>query len=621
MTRPVLSIIFSAGLIIFLAHSAVAQSPATKLKSPLDGALRTDKSNAKAEADRIATERRAQAQSWLISLAGDARSFRDQKLRARSLGRIADALWDVDGEQGRALFRKAWEAAETADRESKERGYLRNEVLGLAARRDRLLAEELLEKLKADQEETKPGTSRSNSWELPEASEKRLSLAKNLLATGEIERALQFADPVLGNVTISTVDFLTLLWEKDAAAADRRYGAMLSSTAGNMAADANTVSLLASYLFTPHLYVTFDTTGGANTSSRPSFSSRQANINAQLQLTFFQTAVGILLRPQPPPEQDQSSAGIAGKYMVVRRLMPLFEQYAPKEIAAAMRGQFEALSALVSEGLRQGDDEWIQKGINPEKQRLADQEHSLLDQIEHAGTSAERDQLYFRLALLALSKNEVRAREHVTRIDETEFRKRAQAWVDWGLAVKAIGKRETGTALELARSAEISHIQRLWILTQTAKLLTTTDREKALSLLDEATAEDGRIESIDLDRPRGLLAVASALALVEPSRVWDATYEAIKAANSSEGFTGEDGTITVTVNSESLILKTTDPVPDFDLAALFGKLASSDYERAIQLARGFQGEAPRANATIAISKAILNEKVAAAPKQQPPRKT
>ena len=44
--------------------------------------------------------------------------FSDQTLRARSLARIADALWQVDAEQGRLLFRKAWEAAEVADQES-----------------------------------------------------------------------------------------------------------------------------------------------------------------------------------------------------------------------------------------------------------------------------------------------------------------------------------------------------------------------------------------------------------------------------------------------------------------------------------------------------------------------
>lgn len=183
MNRSRLSIIIGMGLIL-LARSAAAQLPATKTKAPLDNAAGRDKSVVKAEAERTAKERRAQARLLLISLASEAYSFRDQALRARSMARIADALWVVDAEQGRALFRKAWEAAETADDSQgtvnlgHEPLNLRGEVLTLAAKRDRLLAEELLQKLKTDPQETKAGPSGNDLWKLQEASEKRLSLAK-----------------------------------------------------------------------------------------------------------------------------------------------------------------------------------------------------------------------------------------------------------------------------------------------------------------------------------------------------------------------------------------------------------------------------------------------------------
>ncbi|HEX8887674.1 MAG TPA: hypothetical protein VF779_00750 [Pyrinomonadaceae bacterium] len=294
--------------------------------------------------------------------------------------------------------------------------------------------------------------------------------------------------------------------------------------------------------------------------------------------------------------------------MVLKRLLPLFEQYAPKEITTAMHGQLEALDSLVNDSVRQSEDEWIQKGITPEKQLATDQEHSLLEQIERAGTSGERDDLYFKLALLALNKNDLKAREYVSKIDESGFRKQAQAWVDWGLALGAVEKKKIEMALDLARSGELSHIQRAWILTQPAKLLIKTDRTKALSLLDDATAEVRRIEITDSDRPRGLLAIANALELIEPSRAWETAFDAVKAANSADGFTGEDGELTLSVSSKSLISNKRDAVPDFDVNGIFGKLADDDYDHAIQLARGFQGEAPRINATIAIARAVLIEK-------------
>ncbi|HJU60716.1 MAG TPA: hypothetical protein VJ864_01625, partial [Candidatus Binatia bacterium] len=81
-----------------------------------------------------------------------------------------------------------------------------------------------------------------------------------------------------------------------------------------------------------------------------------------------------------------------------------------------------------------------------------------------------------------------------------------------------------------------------------------------------------------------------------------------KAANSTDGFTGEDGVLALKLDVRSHISFRKDPVPDFDLEGIFGKLANDDYDRAVQLARGFQAEAPRANATIAIARSVLNEK-------------
>lgn len=622
MYRSCLSVIVGVSL-LFCVHTVSAQSPTAKPKAPLNNIAGKDKSEEQAEAERLAKERPMKARLLLTSLASEVYSYRDQALRARSMARIADALWNADVEQGRTLFRKAWEAAETVDQESKEPltlGHrplnLRRKVLALAARRDRLLAEEFLQKLKTDEQENKAESSENNLWRLQDVAEKRLGLAENLLSTGDIERALQFADPVLGRVTISTIEFLTQLREKNPAAADQRYAALLANTGGNMLADANTVSVLSSYIFTPHMYVTFNADGGANTSAMET-SFPPANVDPRLRLTFFRIASSVLLRVQPSPEQDQSSTGIAGKYMVIKRLMPLFEQYAPQEMAATMRARFEALNSLVSDSVRQSDNEWLQQGISPEKQIQEDREHSLLDQIERAKTADERDDLYFQLAVLALDKNDMKARDYVGKISESEFRKQAQAWVDWCLAFSAIQKKKIEMALELARTGELTHIQRLYLLTQTAKLLAKTNRDKALSLLDDAIAEARRIDVSDPDRPRGLLAIANALKVVEPSRVWDAAFDAVKAANSTENFTGEDSVLVATVNSKSLISNRTDSVPDFVIEGIFGKLAEDDYDRAEQLARSFQGGAPRVNATIAVALAVLNEKSAASPKLKP----
>lgn len=49
------------------------------------------------------------------------------------------------------------------------------------------------------------------------------------------------------------------------------------------------------------------------------------------------------------------------------------------------------------------------------------------------------------------------------------------------------------------------------------------------------------LEPSDPALPRALIAVANAIKVVDRSRVWDATFDAVKAANSADGFSGEDG--------------------------------------------------------------------------------
>ena len=291
----------------------------------------------------------------LISLSSDARSFRDQTLRARSLARIANALWPVDPEQARILFRKAWEAAELADQDNAAKlkeeinrqkartggGFainlppnLRREVLKLSARHDRALSEEFLEKLQKQSSETANSTSSRNdplSGRPDEALSQRLGAASELLKAGNTEQALEFARPALTIVTVGTIDFLSELREKNSKAADSLYANFLVTSANNPDADANTVSLLFSYIFSPHLYITFSD-NGASTSQKSSTVTPEP-VTPELRAAFFQSAASILLRPLPPPGQpDQSSSGLDGKYLVIKRLLPFFEEFAPAQM-------------------------------------------------------------------------------------------------------------------------------------------------------------------------------------------------------------------------------------------------------------------------------------------------
>lgn len=599
--------------ILVLVTSASAQSP----------------SNSTLSNDRDVTARRTRARSLLISLSTDARSFRDQTLRARSLARIADALWQVDPEQGRLLFRKAWEAAELADKENAAKvqeeikrqkartggGFainlppnVRREVLKLSARHDRTISEEFLETLKptAETANTTPRSTDPLSGRPDEAISQRLQAATELIKVGDTERALEFARPALTVVTVGTIDFLSDLREKKPNAADSLYATFLVNSATNPDADANTVSVLFSYIFSPHLYITFSDSGVS--SSQRSSTVIPETVTPELRTTFFQSAASILLRPLPPPGQlDQSSTGLDGKYLVIKRLLPFFEQFAPAQMVEPLRGHLNALNAIVSDSARRRDDESISKGLKPE-QPVAEREQALLDRIDRVKTSAERDSLYIQLAFLASNRGDMRARDFVGKVEESQLRSQLQAFIDSSLANVFVEKKLTDQALDLIDKGDLPHIHKVWVMTESAKILAKTDRNKALDLVDLASDEARRLDPTDPALPRALFAVANAIKAIDRSRVWEATFDAVKAANSAEGFTGEDGELVVKFQSKGQASLRNKSVEDFDLKGIFSYLALEHYDRAVELARGFQAEGPRAIATIAIAGAILHPK-------------
>ena len=587
-------------LVIALVTSALSVFAQSPPKNPA-----TTAAEQAAQTKQKAQARQQQAASLLLSLSTDARSFRDLTLRARSLASIADLLWDVDRDQARVLFTKAWDAAETAERENNTSVNLRDEVLKLAARHDRALAETFLDTIKKAEPDEQPDDSRNSLWGPPDALQKRLNLARNLLTAGDTKRALEFAEPALGTPTIATLNFLTQLRNKDAAAADRFYAKMLGHSFSGGPQDANTVSLLSSYLFTPRTYVMFVEDGHAETAWNP-VPLPPINVDPQLRLNFFQTAAGVLLQPVSPAEKTQNPGALVIRYMVAQRLLPFFDQYAPAALATSLRSQIEMLREVVSEDVRNTENEWVRKGTDPANEEFKDREKSMLDQIDRAKTSAERDDLYLKLAILALENNKPTARDYADKIDESELRKQVLAWVDWETALRAVGQKNSEAALALVKRGELTHIQRVWILTQVAGLFAKSDRDKALTLTNDAIAEAARIDNSDPDRARGFFAIANALQGLDVVRTWEIAFDAVKAGNAAESFTGEDGAIPLSLRSSNQILQRSDPFPEFDIRGIFGKLTAVDANRTIELARAFQGEGPRAIATIAIAKALLS---------------
>src|SRR5205085_3521229 len=633
--------------LLFLSLAAHAQTP-NKPKKPTaatDSSVRA--------ADPVTLERRAQATTLLTSLADEARGFHDETLRARVQAQAADAIWETDRERAKALFRRAWDAAEVADQENMRRREaerqtqgngprmaanlnrpnVRGEVLRLAAKHDRALGEELLARLdEAKKQEDNQLTSASASapsaaqpsaspdapqpprrdpYATPPELARRLSLAMDFLNDGDVDRALQFADSALAKPYELAVEFLVNLREKNPQAGDERYVALLARTVVDPESDANSILLLSSYVLTPHMYMVVQSGGNLSTSQRRRDIVPPTDMSASVRQAFGRAAAQVLLRPLPPPDQDNTSAGRDGSYFVIARLLPFIEANAP-ELAADLRARLAALTPDVPPQQRNEMDRDLNRGLVSEAER-GDPVQESLDQLPRAQSADQRDQIYMQAAMAASFKNDSRARDFADKIENTDLRQQVRAFIDVAGVNQAILQKKDGAeVLRLAQTGELTHVQRVWALTEAARLLLETDRARAIEALEAAATEARRVDGDDPDRARSLVSVAAQFFKVDRNRAWELMAEAVKAANAALEFTGADAGIAARVQTQNQRSMINFPAPMFDLRGVFSTLALDDMNRAVELARSFTGEAPRATATIAIARAVLDAK----PKKQ-----
>jgi hypothetical protein len=568
----------------------------------------------------------------VTSLADEARSFKDQTRRARVQARAADILWDTDPERARDLFRRAWEAAETVDTEAAKKRAdemkrletggepvvvrggpsLRNEVLRLVAKRDRKLGEEFLKVLDeaAEKARAEAAADQRRNQGFRTGMSQRLQLARRLLEDGEVERAIEFATPALDSVNVDSIFFLSALREKNAQLADAAFTTLMARAARDPNSDANTVSGLSSYLFTPFIYVSFERNGGANQNQQRQPTPPPA-VDDALRANFFKIAYQILMQPLPAPDQDRSTSGHTGKYLLIKRLLPLFEQHAA-DLAPGLRTQMTALASYVPPTFQQGENRAVSIGIQPDD-RESDPYQRMQERLDRATRADDRDAIYADYAVALIESGDPRGKDLVDKIENSELRKSVKAYTDFALADAAVQKKDVAEITRLVKNAELTSMQKVWALTSAAKIVAASERSRAAELLEQAAAEARRIGGSDPERAKALTAVAVGFGEIDLVRAWEILGEVVKAANSAEGFTGEDSRVTSRLQTKFMVVMNDANAPDFDLLAIFRHLARADLLRAVQIAKTFTGEAPRAVATLAIARSVLEK-----PKEREP---
>lgn len=599
-------------IVAFMLALCLAAPAAAQTEAPKSGADRADDTEAE----------RAAAVSVLLALADESRDWRDQALQARAQARVAHALWPVDSRRALGLFRQAWAAAQAVDEESERRAeearrsFLegragsagmriipnptnrRGEVIELAARRDPALAEEFITDLV-----TKESRESKDPMSAAEGARQRFAVAERLLEGGEKELAIQFADRALaGRVTVDSMRFLDRVRAKDSGASDVLYGMMVARARRDPAADGNTVSLLSSYVFTPRLCITFGRNGGSGMSAWDGPGLPPA-AGPDVRAVFLDAAASILLRPLPPPDADTTTTGRAGLYMVITRLLPLFERFAP-DTAAPLQSRRAQLLQETPEQVRGSKS--LTRGLTDHEPLPGDDYE---ERLKNAKTDAERDEVHAHVAALLAERDPARAGEIALKIGDTSLRRDALAYLAFTAAKVALRKKDVEAARLAARAVELTRPQRVWIYAECALLLKDTDADQARELLEKAADEARRIEEPAEARAQALCAIATRTLDLDPERVWQAVTEFTRAANSARAFIGDEARVEARVVTARSFSTTEGNPRGFNVTWLFGRLSGQNFYQAVSAAKALEGEAARAAALVAVARAALSKEL------------
>lgn len=476
----------------------------------------------------------------------------------------------------------------------------------LIVRRDKQFSEELLARFNKKNEENAADEKNStfDPTEPDLATVRRLELALYLLENGETEKALAIADTALRRATTQGIIFLIALRKKMPAVADARFSNLLAQSRIDPTSDATSVSLLSSYAFTPTILVTMTQNGTI---------SRQLGENTdtvstgpdKLKLDFLQTALQIFLRPLPPIEQDNTSAGRNGLFFTITRLLPLFEQYLPDKVPL-LRNQIDLIAQNISNESRAKTDYFARAGFSSEDSRERRLDDVLREIKSSSSSGKQTDDLYAHAARLAATKNDLRARELAEKISDANLKDRVLAFVDFTLIHKLIEKKDADKALTLLEKAKLPTLQRVWFMTEIARLFGKVHEFDARRLLEQAATEVRKVGTDESWKANALSAIAVAYLPIDSWASWRLANDAVKAANNAA--TDEELNLSAKLQTGGSVSMVRLKPQGLDIANLFVNIAPYNLYQAASLAETLNNEYQRATSLLAVASSEIKPK-------------
>lgn len=587
--------------------------------------------------------RRAEAAALLVETADKARAFDDLFYRARVQALAADALWPLDERQARAIFRRAWEAAEASDKAEREEaaseaGALpgqtpkvtdaRDEVLRKAAARDSRLAEAFLRALASEKDESAaPETERPprTAWgELSPSGARRLALAYEMLEAGEVRRAAEVAAPLVGEgVNANLIAFILRLRNRSITEADTLYLNLLERAVASSQTDFNDVLLLSSPVISPELMVVVDNFGSLQFRALPPATANAATMQTvthKAWTAFYNLAARVLSRPLVSEDGMYIVPELVGRFYATGRLLPYFENTSAAygAYAPTLRLCHSELFNLLEGGRRE------QLSSQFELMKMAatgnvDPLRSQTDELAHSTDPQERAGIALGMARAAVRHRLWdRARRAAAAIEDESVRARVLSFIqihqikDLTRAYEEDKEDDFEGVARFARGADVPPFARAWGLAQAAavaarkKGMDAQARRAAVAeLINEAEGFASRVAQGSRERVAAYGVVTMAAASAQPERAWGLLRETVKAANSVEDFAGDESSFDVGEGAGAEEFSVEAEV--FRLDQIFATMAHLDFDKALAEARALEGGEPEAFATIALARSRMQE--------------
>ena len=519
-------------------------------------------------------------------------SFRNPERQVIGYAAIGEALAVVDRDEARRVFLQAFRALEklrqsdeketgssdprAAKRREKRRRELRNELFRTIQRVNPALARQL-----ADRERARPDQGADVK------SNRRRPITDRQRATQMVIEALQLLDrdPVaavqLANQSLAVgispllSRFLSRLRQRDPALAEQLFQAAFLTALEENPLRFDDLLPLISYAL-PLV-------------NRVGDRARSDPARARQLLGALLAALANDPRLENPGENQWIYARAARQFIIIQRLLPLYQRYAP-DLIDDLHELMDRVSATLP-------SKYQSKLSSPTSQR--DPVEALVEQAERTTDTRLRDELYAQAAIMAAQAGNMgRARLLIDRIHGAEARQKAKQQVALAGAEAALDA-EDWTGFHALVGAVKDPFRRAALLIRAADHARSKDQSAwALAFLGEAEKVLKPLEPSE-QKVTHLFDLVAVMIDAEPARAFDVAQAAAGTLNKLQKRSQRDRPPVengAPMTPRSIRRR---------LTATFGRLAEIDFERSLFVATQLQNVEQRIVAQAAICRQML----------------